>query len=92
MRFDLRWKVACGVAVDAGWLHPSTLTVWRTRLAASARPQRIFDAVREVIESTGAVRGRTRRALDSTILDDAVARQDTVTHLIARGLYSRIWV
>ncbi len=32
VRFDLRWKVACGVAVDAGWLHPSTLTVWRTGL------------------------------------------------------------
>jgi hypothetical protein len=29
------------------------------------------------------VSGKTRRALDSTILDDAVARQDTVTQLIA---------
>ena len=29
-------------------------------------------------------RGKTRRALDSTILDDAVARQDTVTQLIAQ--------
>ena len=29
------------------------------------------------------MRGKTRRALDSTILDDAVARQDTVTQLIA---------
>ena len=39
--------------------------------------------VREVIEQTGAVAGKQRRALDSTILDDAVARQDTVTQLIA---------
>ena len=29
------------------------------------------------------MRGRNRRALDSTVLDDAVARQDTVTQLIA---------
>jgi hypothetical protein len=59
------------------------LTYWRRRLAASARPDRIFDAVREVVRSTGALSGRTRRALDSTVLDDAVATQDTVTQLIA---------
>jgi len=81
--FDLRWKAACGVAVDAGAFHPSTLTYWRRRLAGSERPNRIFEAVRQVIVETGAVAGRSRRALDSTVLDDAVARQDTVTQLIA---------
>lgn len=81
--FDLRWKAACGVAVDAGSFHPSTLTYWRRRLAASARPYRIFEVVRQLIIETGAVQGRNRRALDSTVLDDAVARQDTVTQLIA---------
>jgi len=40
--------------------------------------------VGEVITETGAVAGKQRRALDSTILDDAVARQDTVTQLIAQ--------
>ena len=81
--FDLRWKAACGIAIDAAAFHPSTLTYWRRRLAASARPHRIFEVVRELIIETGAVRGRNRRALDSTVLDDAVARQDTVTQLIA---------
>jgi len=81
--FDLRWKAACGYAIDAAGFHPTTLTYWRRRLAGSDRPQRIFDAVREVIAATGAVAGRQRRALDSTVLDDAVARQDTVTQLIA---------
>ena len=81
--FDLRWKAACGIAIDAGAFHPSTLTYWRRRLAGSARPHRIFEVVRELIIETGAVRGRNRRALDSTVLDDAVARQDTVTQLIA---------
>ncbi|NDJ91960.1 IS1182 family transposase [Mycolicibacter kumamotonensis] len=81
--FDLRWKAACGFAIDAAGFHPTTLTYWRRRLAASDAPQRIFDAVREVITQTGALAGRARRALDSTILDDAVARQDTVTQLIA---------
>lgn len=82
--FDLRWKAACGFAIDAVGFHPSTLTYWRRRLAASARPHRVFDAVREVIAESGAVAGKTRRAVDSTILDDAVARQDTVTQLIAQ--------
>jgi hypothetical protein len=81
--FDLRWKAACGYAIDAPGFHPTTLTYWRRRLAASDRPQRIFEAVREVITATGAVVGKQRRALDSTVLDDAVARQDTVTQLIA---------
>jgi hypothetical protein len=84
LTFDLRWKAACGYAIDAKGFDPSTLTYWRRRLAASDRPQRIFEVVREVIAETGAVKGKTRRALDSTILDDAVARQDTVTQLVAQ--------
>ena len=83
VRFDLRWKAACGIAIDAASFHPSTLTYWRRRLAASERPHRIFEVVRELIIETGAVAGKNRRALDSTVLDDAVARQDTVTQLIA---------
>ncbi|HVW43267.1 MAG TPA: IS1182 family transposase [Amycolatopsis sp.] len=80
--FDLRWKAACGLAITAGALHPTTLTYWRRRLAVSERPNRIFDAVRQVVAETGVLRGKTRRALDSTVLDDAVATQDTVTQLI----------
>lgn len=83
LTFDLRWKAACGYAIDAKGFDASTLTYWRRRLAASDRPQRIFQVVRDVIAETGAVAGKQRRALDSTILDDAVARQDTVTQLIA---------
>ncbi|MFK5647002.1 IS1182 family transposase [Ornithinimicrobium sp. LYQ121] len=83
LTFDLRWKAACGYAVDGAGFHPTALTVWRKRLAASESPQRIFEAVREVITTTGALTGRARRALDSTVLDDAVARQDTITQLIA---------
>jgi Transposase DDE domain/Transposase domain (DUF772) len=81
--FDLRWKAAVGLPVTHGGFHPTTLTYWRARLAASNAPDRIFDAVREVVSATGVLTGRTRRALDSTVLDDAVARQDTVTQLIA---------
>jgi len=81
--FDLRWKAACGLAVDGAAFHPTVLTYWRRRLAASQHPNRIFDAVKEVIADTGVLKGRTRRALDSTVLNDAVATQDTVTQLVA---------
>jgi len=83
LTFDLRWKAACGLPIAAAGFHPTVLTYWRRRLAASARPNRIFDAVREVVAATGALSGKTRRALDSTVLEDAVATQDTVTQLIA---------
>jgi hypothetical protein len=83
LRCDLRWKVACGLPIDHPGFHPTTLTVWRHRLRSSARPERIFDAVRAVIDQTGVLTGKTRRALDSVVLDDAVATQDTVTQLIA---------
>ena len=81
--FNLRWKAACGLAVSAPAFHPTTLTYWRARLARSQRPNRVFEAVRDVVAATGALRGKTRRALDSTVLDDAVATQDTVTQLVA---------
>jgi len=81
--FDLRWKAACGLPVTAVGFHPTTLTYWRRRLAGSDRPNRIFEAVKVVVAQTGALTGKTRRALDSTVLEDAVATQDTVTQLIA---------
>jgi IS5 family transposase len=52
-------------------------------LRASDHPERIFEAVRSVIDATGVLKGKTRRALDSTLLDDAVATQDTVTQLVS---------
>jgi len=79
----ISWKVACGLALDDPGFHPTVLTYWRTRLRSSDRPERIFDAVRGVVDATGVLKGRTRRALDSTLLDDAVATQDTVTQLIS---------
>jgi hypothetical protein len=79
-RCDLRWKAACGFPLDHGGFDPSTLVYWR-RLARSKHPHRISDAVRKVIRETGVLAGCRRRAVDSTILADAVATQDTITQL-----------
>src|SRR6266498_1333959 len=83
LRFDLRWKVACGRSLTQASFHPSTLVYWRKRIAASDRPDRVFDKVAEVIAETGLLTGRRKRCVDSTVFDDAVATQDTVTQLVA---------
>jgi IS5 family transposase len=81
---NIAWKAAAGLALTDEAFHPTVLTLWRNKVRASEAPQRIFDAVRAVIIETGVLAGKTRRAIDSTVLDDAVARQDTVTMLVAQ--------
>jgi Transposase domain (DUF772)/Transposase DDE domain len=83
VRFDVRWKVAIGAPLDDPGFDPSSLVYWRNRIAKSERPHRINDAVKAVVEQTGVLKGRRRRAADSTILADAVATQDTVTQLVS---------
>jgi hypothetical protein len=83
LAFDIRWKVACGRSLGQVSFDPSTLVYWRRRIAASDRPDRVFDAVAEVIAQTAILRGRRKRCVDSTVFDDAVATQDTVTQLMA---------
>jgi hypothetical protein len=83
LRCDLRWKAACGLGLYDTAFDSSLLAYFRRRLARSGDPQRIFTAVRAVVAETGVLKGRVRRALDSTVLDDAVATQDTVTQLVA---------
>jgi len=83
LKFDIRWKVACGRSLTQMSFDPSTLVYWRRRIAASDRPDRVFDAVAEVIAQSGILRGRRKRCVDSTVFDDAVATQDTVTQLVA---------
>jgi IS5 family transposase len=83
LRTNIAWKVAAGLALDDEGIHYTVLTYWRSRLRGSGSPDRIPDAVRAVIDETGVLSGRRRRALDSTLLDDAVATQDTVTQLVS---------
>jgi Transposase DDE domain/Transposase domain (DUF772) len=79
LRRDIAWKVACGLRLDDEGFHPTVLVYWRARLRASPRPRRVC----QVVGATGVLTGRRRRVLDSTVLEDAVATQDTVTQLVA---------
>jgi Transposase DDE domain/Transposase domain (DUF772) len=85
--FDARWKYACGgLAFDYPSFSHTVLVDMRARLAASARPERIFEVTVQAARQAGLV--GVRRVLDSTPLYDAVATMDTVTLLGAaiRGL------
>jgi hypothetical protein len=85
--FDARWKYACGgLAFDYPGFSHTVLVDMRARLAASARPERIFAVTMAAARQAGLV--GVRRVLDSTPLYDAVATMDTVTLLGAaiRGL------
>jgi hypothetical protein len=85
--FDARWKYACGgLAFDYPSFSHTVLVDMRARLAASARPERIFEVTVEAARQAGLV--GVRRVLDSTPLYDAVATMDTLTLLGAaiRGL------
>src|SRR6185369_14849181 len=82
LAFDLRWKAAAGLTVEAGAFHPTVLVGMRNRLRASDRPRRLFDDVNTTARTAGLLRGR-RRVIDSTPLFDAVATQDTVIQLRA---------
>jgi hypothetical protein len=84
--FDLRWRYAAGVEDDfAGFVH-TVLVDMRSRLRASADPDRIFRVTTDLARAAGLV--GVRRVLDSAPLFDAVATQDTVTLIrsAVRGL------
>ena len=81
---DICWKAAAGLALTDEAFHSTVLVLWRNKLRASVAPQRIFDAIRQVVNASGVIAGKHRRALDSTVLDDAVARQDTVDLLVTQ--------
>jgi hypothetical protein len=65
--FDARWKYACGgLAFDYPSFSHTVLVDMRARLAASARPERIFQVTVEAARQAGLV--GVRRVLDSTPL------------------------
>ena len=77
LKFDLRYKWACGLGYDAPSFDSTLLVDMRARLRRSTAPDRIFERVLDVAKKANLV-GK-KRIVDSTALYDAVATQDTVT-------------
>ena len=67
MSFDLRWKMACGLAVDEVAPDHSVLASWRRRIAQSTDPDRVLRALAQVVAACGLVRPKTFDLPDSEV-------------------------
>jgi transposase len=83
--WDLRWKVALGLAVDhRGW-HPTSLTKFRARLLLHELERVVLERTLEVAEELGMLDGPVEQIIDSTPMLGAAATQDTV-RLVRHGV------
>ena len=83
--WDLRWKVALGLAVDhAGW-HPTSLTKFRARLLLHKLERVALERTLELAEELGMLEGPVEQIIDSTPMLGAAATQDTV-RLVRHGV------
>src|SRR4051812_10276909 len=79
LTFDLRWKAAVGSPIGTPAFHPTVLTWWRRRLAASVRPNRIFEAVRGGGGATGGLAGKNPPGVGPHNLTDPGGTPETAT-------------
>jgi hypothetical protein len=83
--WDLRWKVALGVAVDhEGW-HPTSLTKFRARLLLHGKEGLALENTLRLAEQLGMLEGTAEQIIDSTPMLGAAATQDTV-RLVRHGV------
>ena len=83
--WDLRWKVALGLAVDhEGW-HPTSLTKFRARLLLHGKSGSRWRTRSGWPRSSGCLTGPAEQIIDSTPMLGAAATQDTV-RLVRHGV------
>src|SRR5215218_2989641 len=83
--WDLRWKIALGLAVDhSGW-SPSTLTRFRARLLLHGKERLALDGALALAEELGMLDAPAEQIVDSTPMLGAAATQDTV-RLVRSGV------
>jgi hypothetical protein len=83
--WDLRWKIALGLAVDhQGW-HPTSLTRFRARLLLHKLERVALERTLEIAEELGMLDGPVEQIIDSTPMLGAAATQDTV-RLVRHGV------
>ena len=86
VRFDLRWKLALGLALDDQGFHYSSFSRFRSRLAEHGLERYAFDKLVQLAIQTGLLVKDAEQVLDSTPIHGAAALQDTYT-LIRSGVH-----
>jgi len=83
--WDLRWKVALGLAVDhQGW-HATTLTKHRARLLLHKKEGLALENTLRLAQELGMLDATVEQVIDSTPMLGAAATQDTV-RLVRHGV------
>ena len=83
--WDLRWKIALGLAVDhQGW-HPTSLTKFRARLLLHELERVALERTLGIAAELGMLDGPVEQIIDSTPMLGAAATQDTV-RLVRHGV------
>ena len=85
LRFDLRWKLALGLAVDHGGFHPTTLTRFRARLLLHGKQRLALENTLRFAQELGLLHESVEQIVDSTPMLGAAATQDTV-RLVRHGV------
>ena len=83
--WDLRWKIALGLAVDHDGWHPTSLTKFRARLLLHGKEALALEATLRLAEQIGLLDGTVEQIIDSTPMLGAAATQDTV-RLVRHGV------
>lgn len=78
-RYDLRWKVALHLSLDYAGFHPSSLSVFRSRLATYGKERYAFDRFIQVGRAAGFIPDKVTLLIDTTWVKGARAVQDTYT-------------
>src|SRR6516225_5593180 len=83
--WDLRWKIALGLAVDhQGW-HPTSLTKFRARLLLHGKERLALESTLRLAGELGMLDAPAEQIVDSTPMLGAAATQDTV-RLVRHGV------
>ena len=84
--FDIRWKVALGIEVEARPFAKSTLQLFRARLILHKKARDVFERSLRFARETGYLKGRRMKlALDTTYILGRGAVKDTY-NLLADGI------
>jgi hypothetical protein len=76
--WDLRWKVALGLAIDHHGWHPTSLTKFRARLLLHKKEGLALENTLRLAAELGMLDGPLEQIVDSTPMLGAAATQDTV--------------
>src|SRR4051794_36492908 len=78
VRWDLRWKIALGLAVDHDGWHPTSLTKFRARLLLHGKDSVVLENTLRLAGELGLLAGAVEQIIDSTPMLGAAATQDTL--------------